>query len=155
MPASDATRAEAQEFLHWAADNHFTFLGFREYEVCEREGKRVLAAVPGTGLGIMRNDTDVKPRPLKGLAASGLKPGTSIDPLILTKTNSRSTVHRPGYMDYIGVLCFDEAGNAVREQRFLGLYTSSAYNRRPWDIPLVRQRHAGVMAASGLGESQP
>ena len=105
-------------------------------------------------LGIMRgHDAEAKPRPLKGLAAAGLKPGASIDPLILTKTNARSTVHRPGYMDYIGVLCFDEAGNAIAEQRFLGLYTSSAYNRRPWDIPLVRQRHAGVMAASGLGET--
>jgi glutamate dehydrogenase len=58
-------------------------------------------------------------------------------------------------MDYIGVLCFDEAGNAVAEQRFLGLYTSSAYNRRPWDIPLVRQRHAAVMSASGPGRWQP
>jgi glutamate dehydrogenase len=153
MPATEQTRAEAQEFLRWAADNHFTFLGYREYLVTEVEGKRVLAAKPGTGLGIMRGDKDSKPRPLTGLAAAGLKPGTQIDPLILTKTNSRSTVHRPGYMDYIGVLCFDEAGNAIAEQRFLGLYTSSAYNRRPWDIPLVRLRHAAVMAASGLGES--
>jgi glutamate dehydrogenase len=153
MPASEQTRAEAQEFLRWAADNHFTFLGYREYEVTTRDGQRVLAAVPGTGLGIMRVDKDTKPRPVTGLAAAGLKPGTQIDPLILTKTNSRSTVHRPGYMDYIGVLCFDEAGNAIAEQRFLGLYTSSAYNRRPWDIPLVRLRHAAVMAASGLGES--
>jgi glutamate dehydrogenase len=153
MPASAEMRAEAQEFLRWAADNHFTFLGYREYEVCEREGKRVLAAVPGTSLGIMRgHDAEAKPRPLTGLAAAGLKPGTSIDPLILTKTNARSTVHRPGYMDYIGVLCFDEAGNAIAEQRFLGLYTSSAYNRRPWEIPLVRQRYAEVMSSSGLGE---
>ena len=37
-----------------------------------------------------------------------------------------------------------------REQRFLGLYTSSAYNRRPWDIPLVRERYEHVMRESGL-----
>ena len=74
MPASAETRAEAQEFLRWAADNHFTFLGYREYEVCEREGKRVLAAVPGTGLGIMRgHEAEAKPRPLTGLAAAGLQ----------------------------------------------------------------------------------
>src|SRR5207342_3982076 len=95
----------------------------------------------------------VKPRPLKGLAAAGLKPGETINPLILTKTNSRSTVHRPGYMDYLSVLCFDEAGNAIAEQRFLGLYTSSAYNRRPWEIPLVRGRHDYVMQQSGLTPS--
>jgi glutamate dehydrogenase len=74
----------------------------------------------------------------------------SVDALILTKTNARATVHRPGYMDYIGVLTFDKAGKPVREERFLGLYTSSAYNRRPWDIPLVRERHEYVMRKSGL-----
>ena len=59
-------------------------------------------------------------------------------------------VHRPGYMDYIGVLQFDAKGQPVAEQRFLGLYTSSAYNRRPWEIPLVRERHDYVMRQSGL-----
>ena len=154
MPASDQTRAEAQDFLRWAADNHFTFLGYREYKVLPHGDSRALTAVPGSGLGIMRGkDETAQPRPLAGLAASDLPPGATLDPLILTKTNSRSTVHRPGYMDYIGVLSFDEAGRAIAEQRFLGLYTSSAYNRRPWEIPLVRQRHQAVMTASGMGEN--
>jgi len=154
MPASGETRAEAQEFLRWAADNHFTFLGYREYVVADHAGTRSLAAVPDTGLGVMRGkDASAKPRPLAGLAASDLPPGATLDPLILTKTNARSTVHRPGYMDYIGVLKFDADGRAIAEQRFLGLYTSSAYNRRPWEIPLVRQRHEAVMTASGLGEN--
>jgi len=74
----------------------------------------------------------------------------SVDALILTKTNARATVHRPGYMDYIGVLSFDKSGKPVAEQRFLGLYTSSAYHRRPWDIPLVRERFEHVMRQSGL-----
>ena len=30
---------------------------------------------------------------------------------------------------------FDAKGAITGEQRFLGLYTSSAYNRRPWEIP--------------------
>ena len=151
MPATDVIRVEAQEFLRWAADNHFTFLGYREYQVT---AARTLEAIPGTGLGLMRGkDEQAKPRPVAGLAAADLPAGTTLEPLILTKTNARSTVHRPGYMDYIGVLSFDAAGRAVREQRFLGLYTSSAYNRRPWDIPLVRLRYEAVMAASGLGES--
>ena len=154
MPASDQTRAEAQEFLRWTADNHFTFLGYREYEVSERDGRGLLCAVNGSGLGLMRGkDAQAMPHPLTGLAASDLPPGTKLDPLILTKTNARATVHRAGYMDYIGVLKFDGNGRAIAEQRFLGLYTSSAYSRRPWDIPLLRQRYAAVMAASGLGEN--
>jgi glutamate dehydrogenase len=147
LPANGAARAETQAFLRWAADNHFTFLGYREYEVVGRE----LRAVAGSGLGLLKGkDLQAQARPVTGLAAADLPPGASLDPLILTKTNARATVHRPGYMDYIGVLQFDETGRAVREQRFLGLYTSSAYNRRPWEIPLVRERHESVMAASGL-----
>ncbi|MEO8001428.1 MAG: NAD-glutamate dehydrogenase domain-containing protein [Arenimonas sp.] len=154
MPATTSQRAEAQDFLRWAADNHFTFLGYREYEVSNIENKRMLTVVANTGLGLMRGkDDDVKPRPLAGLAAADLPAGATMEPLILTKTNARSTVHRAGYMDYIGVLVFDESGKAIREQRFLGLYTSSAYKRRPWEIPLVRQRHEAVMEASGLGEN--
>ena len=154
MPSSDEQRAEAQAFLQWAADNHFTFLGYREYEVALCEGKPMLCPVQGTGLGLMHGkDQEAAPRPLTGLAAAGLPKGARMDPLILTKTNARSTVHRAGYMDYIGVLSFDGEGRAVREQRFLGLYTSSAYNRRPWDIPVVRQRFADVMTSSGLAET--
>src|SRR3546814_855483 len=41
-------------------------------------------------------------------------------------------------------------GRAVGEQRVLGLFTASAYNRRPWDIPLVRHRFEHVMRRSGL-----
>ena len=78
--------------------------------------------------------------PLKSLAAHYMPQSGSVDALILTKTNARATVHRPGYMDYIGVLKFDAKGKPIAEQRFLGLYTSSAYNRRPWEIPLVRER---------------
>ncbi len=147
MPVDAAGRAEAQAFLRWAADDHFTFLGYREYEVADRK----LVVVPGSGMGLLRGkDSQLQPRPLTGLAAADLPKGSKLDALILTKTNARATVHRPGYMDYIGVLVFNEQGMAVREQRFLGLYTSSAYNRRPWEIPLVRQRFEHVMEASGL-----
>jgi len=147
MPTvSKAGLAEAQEFLRWAASDHFTFLGYREYAV----KKEMLVADEGSGMGLLRGKDVGKPRPLKSLAAHYMPHSGSVDALILTKTNARATVHRPGYMDYIGVLRFDKAGNPVAEQRFLGLYTSSAYNRRPWDIPLVRERHEYVMRKSGL-----
>ncbi len=58
----------AQEFLRWAADNHFTFIGYREYRV-EKQGKEeVLAPLNDTGLGLMRGK-DKSGRP------SGQDPG--------------------------------------------------------------------------------
>ncbi|MDR2960642.1 MAG: NAD-glutamate dehydrogenase, partial [Stenotrophomonas sp.] len=151
LPVDDASRKEAQEFLRWAADNHFTFFGYREYRV-EKQGKEdVLAPLNDTGLGLMRGKDKSAARPVKTLAAQGLNATSGLkDALILTKTNARSRVHRAGYMDYIGVLEFDAKGKIIGEQRFLGLFTSSAYNRRPWEIPLVRQRHEHVMKQSGL-----
>ena len=154
LPVDDASRSEAQEFLRWAADNHFTFFGYREYRV-RKEGKEdVLAPLDDTGLGLMRGRDKSAARPVKTLAAQGLNATTGLkDALILTKTNARSRVHRAGYMDYIGVLEFDAKGRIIGEQRFLGLFTSSAYNRRPWEIPLVRQRYEHVMQRSGLSLS--
>ena len=150
MPVDDAGRKEAQEFLRWAADDHFTFLGYREYRVRKQGSEEVLSADADTGLGLLRARESAKPRKLTSLAAHYMPQSGAADALILTKTNARATVHRPGYMDYIGVLSFDAEGRAIAEQRFIGLYTSSAYNRRPWEIPLVRERHEYVMRKSGL-----
>ncbi|MEG3194306.1 NAD-glutamate dehydrogenase, partial [Lysobacter sp. D1-1-M9] len=63
LPVSEAERAEGQEFLRWAAENHFTFLGYREYEVVKRGGEDVLCAVKGSGLGLLRGQDTRKPRP--------------------------------------------------------------------------------------------
>ncbi|MEO6102379.1 MAG: NAD-glutamate dehydrogenase domain-containing protein, partial [Pseudoxanthomonas sp.] len=149
MPVDEAGRSEAQEFLRWAAADHFTFFGYREYRIEQKSEERILKAVDG-GLGLLRGKDHSTTRNVKSLAAHYMPQSGSVDTLILTKTNARSRVHRPGNMDYIGVLEFDAKGKPVAEQRFIGLYTSSAYNRRPWEIPLVRERHEQVMRRSGL-----
>jgi glutamate dehydrogenase len=151
LPISEAGRAEAQEFLHWIADDHFTLLGYREYEVVDQGGEDVLQAIDTSGLGLLRSTLrGSAPRSVKSLGASGQRGEGVGNVLILTKTNARSSVHRPGYMDYIGLLSFDANGKPIAEQRFIGLYTSAAYNRRPWDIPLVRRRFQHVMDRSEL-----
>ena len=154
LPVDDDSRHEAQEFLRWAASDHFTFFGYREYRVEKRNGEEVLAPVEASGLGLMRGKDKSPARPVQTLAGNAMSSGSGPkDVLILTKTNARSRVHRAGYMDYIGVLEYDAKGRIIAEQRFLGLFTSSAYNRRPWEIPLVRRRHDHVMTQSGLAPS--
>ena len=151
VPVGAEGVAEAQEFLRWVAADHFTFLGYREYRVATVDGEEVLQAAEGSGLGILRSsEHSVVPRSLKSLAARDLQQSGAIDAIILTKTNARSNVHRPGYMDYIGVLMFDDKGVPVAERRFLGLFTSGAYGRRPWEIPLVRRKHDAVLERTGL-----
>ncbi len=150
MPVDDVNRAEAVAFLGWLVDNHYTFLGFREYRVTASPEGEMLTAVPDSGLGILRGHDCAAPRPLSSLAAHHMDRSGTANAVIVTKTNSRSTVHRPGFMDYIGILRFDEEGRAIGEERFLGLFTSGAYARRPWEVPVVRQKYDDVMRRSGL-----
>src|SRR5690242_5434380 len=149
LPTTAAT--ESSEFLRWLADDNFTFLGFREYEVRQGEAGEVLQSVEGSGLGILAgNERSLAPRSLSSLGRTDAARTGTIEPVILTKTNARSQVHRPGHMDYVGVLRFDASGKPVAEQRFLGLFSSNAYMARPQDVPLVREKVEAVLGRSGL-----
>ncbi|MGH2888865.1 MAG: NAD-glutamate dehydrogenase, partial [Solirubrobacteraceae bacterium] len=135
--------AETQAFLAWLAAEHFTFLGYREYELRDEGEHAQLHAVPGSGLGILRGS----PRgPAKRLAGKALALARAPEPLVLTKANSRATVHRPSYLDYIGVKRFTPDGRVIGERRFLGLYTTGAYKTSAQEIPLLRGKVERVLA---------
>ncbi|MEU0810050.1 NAD-glutamate dehydrogenase [Streptomyces sp. NPDC005970] len=167
---------EARELLRWLADDHFTFIGFREYELTqaptESGGEEdVLSAVPGTGLGILRSDPhhrDTDESAHAGLPAAAEGAGRPVSPsfnrlpadarakarehklLVLTKANSRATVHRPSYLDYIGVKKFDAKGNVVGERRFLGLFSSAAYTESVRRVPVIRRKVEEVLEGAGF-----
>ena len=131
-------RTESQALLEWMVDEHFTFLGYREYKL-SRKGKRIfLQSVEGSGLGVLSRDN----RGSKSveLTTEMKRLTRSRDWLILTKANSRSTVHRSAFLDYVGVKIYDKNGNAIGERRFIGLLTSVAYNESPRNIPLLRHK---------------
>ncbi|MFG2306038.1 NAD-glutamate dehydrogenase [Actinacidiphila glaucinigra] len=155
---------EAWELLRWLSEDHFTFLGYREYALTTEttpEGEEdVLTAVPGTGLGILRSDPQhrveesesgqaVSPS-FNRLPADARKKAREHKLLILTKANSRSTVHRPSYLDYIGVKKFDADGNVVGERRFLGLFSSAAYTESVRRVPVIRRKVQEVLDGAGF-----
>ncbi len=140
---------QAADFLRWMADNHFTFLGYREYSLAEVEGGEAIVSTPGTGLGILRTDQHAGAAPL-ALSEPARAQAHARDPLVLTKANSRATVHRNAYLDYVGVKTFDEAGEVVGERRFLGLYASTAYTESVTRIPLVADKVRSVVERSGV-----
>lgn len=69
---------------------------------------------------------------------------------MLTKANSRATVHRPSYLDYIGVKKFDADGNVVGERRFLGLFSSAAYTESVRRVPVIRRKVDEVLERAGF-----
>src|SRR6266540_118858 len=143
--------AEAKALLEWIRDDNFTFLGYREYDLINEGGEDALRSVPGTGLGILRDHGD---RPVSNsfakLPHEVRRLARERHALTLTKANSRATVHRPSYLDYIGVKRFGDHGEVTGEWRFLGLYTSVAYNRSPREIPVLRRKVASVLERASL-----
>ncbi len=143
---------ECQQFLTWMKNNHFILLGSRDYELVREGDQSILNMVEGSGLGLLQETK--KTIRSKPIAAVDDEARTNRNnPLIITKTGSRSSVHRVGYMDYIGVLRFDEKGRTIGERRFIGLFTSNAYFRRASDTPLVRVKVEEVLENSGLREN--
>ena len=144
-----ASQAEAAEFLSWLSSGNFTFLGYRRYDLVQTDAGQALAVVPDSGLGILRGG-NANVRPLRSLPEAVRAKVLEPDPLVLTKANSRSTVHRSAYLDYVGAKIFDEHGTVIGEDRFLGLYTAAAYNQSVGDIPVLRAKSDAVLEHSGF-----
>jgi glutamate dehydrogenase len=141
-PSGGEERQEAEAFLRWVADDHFVFLGYREYELDDGEAETSLEAQPQTGLGILRAPPPISRKVLSPRAAA-LARGAQL--LVLTKANSLATIHRPARLDYIGVKGFTPDGRVAGECRFLGLYTTSAYRAQALSTPVVRDKVSSVL----------
>jgi glutamate dehydrogenase len=146
----EAEVAEARELLRWLAGEHFTFIGYREYDlVTDEQGEEHMRAVPGTGLGISRPD--------KLVSASFAQASAEVRAKIrerrlvtLTKASERSSVHKRSYLDYVGIKKFNASGQVAGERRFLGLLSSAAYAESVTRTPVVRRKVAEVFTESGL-----
>ncbi len=148
IPAEDVL--EAIDLLQWLLDDHFTFLGYREYEIANGPDGQAIRPLADSGLGILRlGDDDVSAHTRSLDAMTPMARDTALDRhlLIVNKANARSTVHRRAPFDHIGIKTFDAAGNVIGEQRFLGLFTSEAYAASVTEIPVVRRRAQGVLDA--------
>lgn len=147
VPAEEAT--ETAQLLRWLAADHFTFLGYREYQLDVEDGEDVLRSLPGTGLGILRSDVTVSTS-FKELSPEARTKAKEPRLLTVTKANSRATVHRRSYLDYVGIRMIDEAGAVVGERRFLGLFSAAAYVESVMTIPVVRRKAEEVLARAGF-----
>ncbi|WP_216216114.1 NAD-glutamate dehydrogenase [Amycolatopsis aidingensis] len=137
--------------LRWLAAGHFTFLGYRCYELVrsEEDGEEpALRAVLASGLGVLRQDSLAARSLTAGpdTAAAALAPTL----LVLTQASAPSTVHRPIYPYYVGVKTFDGEGNVTGEHRFLGMFTTTALHEDVLDIPVLDHRVREVIHRAGF-----
>ncbi|HZY00302.1 MAG TPA: NAD-glutamate dehydrogenase [Dermatophilaceae bacterium] len=140
---------QTRRLLTWLDEDHFTFLGYREYTLTSEDGEDVLRAIPGTGLGLLRYD-----QPHSGsfgrLSPQGRAKAREPHLLVLTKANARATVHRSSHLDYVGIKVFDATGEVIGEKRFLGLFTARAYNESVLRVPIIDTKVHKVLATSGF-----
>jgi glutamate dehydrogenase len=136
--------AESRALLQYMEAHRFTFLGLRESRLRRTRRGPVLEPVAGSALGLLRHSLPGMPD--SGLLTANIRRALrSPGMLIITKGNHRSTVHRPGYLDYIGVKRYDERGRVVGETRILGLWTTHAYAADPRQIPWIRLKLQRVL----------
>jgi glutamate dehydrogenase len=151
LPMPHEEVGEARAFLQWLDEGNFILLGFRRYRFETRDGKDYLPPQPGSGLGILReirNESSERgDRPLSPEFSAYAR---KKDLLIITKANSRSTIHKSVPMDRIGIKRYDDEGNLIAEDRFLGLFTSAAYSRSVREIPMLRLKAKRTLERAGL-----
>ena len=148
-PIPPAKAQDAIAFLEWLRDDNFTFLGMREYAY-EKGGALRLSDTPA--LGILA-DPDVRVlRTPDGSIHDTPEVRAFLDgpePIIVAKANTKSTIHRRAYMDYIGVKLYAE-GKVSGELRIAGLFTATAYTRSVMRIPWLSAKAKGVIDALGF-----
>lgn len=150
LPVGADEVSETRELLEWLVDNHFIFLGARDYVIDSEDGEEVLRIVPESGLGILAGNTHLgRPRPLSELAPAARERIYEKRLLNLTKAGTRSTVHRSSFLDYIGIKTFSSEGEVTGERRFLGLFSSEVYTHSVERVPRARTRVAEVIKRAG------
>nr|WP_246048268.1 NAD-glutamate dehydrogenase domain-containing protein [Hankyongella ginsenosidimutans] len=136
-------------FLEWLCADNFTFLGSQVIDYGDRDAPPTVH--PGHGLLTdpnyplwrgMRGVADLPPQLSQFLHAA--------EPILITKANAMSHVHRRVHLDYIAVKRFDGAGQLVGERRFVGLFTSTAYATNPRTVPVLRGKVQQVIARCGF-----
>ncbi|WP_048644810.1 NAD-glutamate dehydrogenase [Nitratireductor soli] len=156
VPLDRDAVAETIAFLEWLRDDNFTFLGMREFLYTGGEKNGMLERADKKGLGILADPDVLVLR--RGKEAVSTTPEIRAflhgpDPLIVTKANAKSVVHRRAYLDYIGVKTFSPEGKLTGELRIVGLFTSTAYTRSVMKIPYLRSKAEAVIAKSGFAST--
>lgn len=150
LPAGQV--AESRAFLEWLGDEHFTLLGYRQHDLVEDQGQPALRLLPGSGLGVLRETAQEQlSASFQALPPSArMQARAPLPAIVVTKANTRSTVHRDGYTDYVGVKRYNAQGEVIGEHRFIGLFTSTAYSARVAETPLLRGKVGAIVQRAGF-----
>jgi glutamate dehydrogenase len=141
--ADPEDQVEVAALLDWLLEDNLIVLGVREYEMETRDGSLVTQVVPGSGLGLLRDESQsrfTEPVPLEELPAELQRRLHDPELFTATRTNRLSTVQRRVRMEYLGLTRRNEAGEVCGEFRILGLFTRKGYIEPARTTPVLREK---------------
>jgi glutamate dehydrogenase len=146
--------AEAIALVEWMLADNFTFLGVREYRFVDDDPNGDLVGT--NGLGLLR-DPDLKVL-RQGKEFVNVTPEVrsflaEATPVIVTKANIKSRVHRRVHMDYVGLKLYSVEGLPQGELRIVGLFTANAYDSPVAAVPYLRRKAEAVLSRAALDPS--
>ena len=149
-PAEPAERAHAGAVLRWLTEGNFDLLGYRRFTVGLRpDGTQTFEPVPGTGLGVLRDDDAAAGGFHATQGKADLPVTAQPELLVVTRDSQRADVIRSGYRDYLGLRTFDPQGRLIGEEQFLGLFTATTTTESVTRTPLLSRKAAEVQRLVG------
>jgi glutamate dehydrogenase len=143
--------SQAIDFIDWITDKNFIFLGAKEFDFKKDQNKKYfLSEVKASSLGVSRSQhKDLKPTIINNSHQEILNYINDQCHVEIVKSRYKSQVHRIANAERIRIQKIKN-GKVVGERRFIGLFTSSAYNGGINFIPLIKDKIAQVVENSGF-----
>lgn len=149
-PIEKSLLEESLEFLRWISDDHFTFMGYQKFKVVGQDRALSFQLEQSESLGILQSKTEKREYHLNDFTIEAQNLILSQEILMLGKTNERSKVHRPAYMDFIVIKIINNKNQLLEIHSFEGLYTATAYNSSPQSIPYLRFKVNNILKRAGF-----
>jgi glutamate dehydrogenase len=143
---------EAAAFLDWLGHKCFVYLGYRDFEIESNDPLGRLRPRPGSGLGILRDDSAHRYDDPQGLEPDACRKLNEPPLLVVSKSRMTSPIHRLVPMDCLALKQVGPKGTVVGERRLLGLFTSRAYHEPSSTVPILRGKLQAVMAQEAVIE---
>ncbi len=144
--SEDLDSVDDAEFFKWIATGNFALLGYCEFTVSK---SKIKSLDQDSLLGILRN-ADCLENIIPDIQAGASIPGKSV---LINKANILSPIHRASYLDMIKAHKYSSAGNCIALRVFLGLFSSTAYNKSAAAIPIIRNKIKRVLQRSRFSET--
>jgi len=141
---------EIKEFLSWIIDGNFIFIGAKEFGIKKLPKGQFQLEEINEGFGVFRSkQSEYKPLVINSSPEEVVDSMKDPYEIEILKSRYRSHIHRITNAERIRVQKISDSGEVIGEYRFIGLFTSSAYNCSISQIPLIRNKVAKVITDSG------